>query len=105
MLSYYQFTNCYLIHKLLFIFNHVKFVTMLVIYSKINVFVNVIHSFVLIHFKKKYLLLFFCNYLIVVNSFHAFRKHFKISTFISIDNKILIVDNRKRSIVKLNIVK
>ena len=78
---------------------------MLVICLKINVFVNVIHQFVLIYFKKKYLLLFFCNYLIVVNSFYAFHKHFKISTFISIDNKILIVDNRKQSIVKLNIIK
>ena len=73
--------------------------------SKINVFVDVIHSFALIHFKKKYLSLFFCNHLIVVDSFHAFYKHFKISTFISIDNKILIVDNRKRLIAKLNIVK
>ena len=105
MLSRYQFANCYLIRKLLFIFNHVKFVTMFVICLKINAFVDVIHLFILIHFKKQYLSSFFCNYLIVVNSFYAFRKHFKISTFILIDNKILIVDNRKRSIVELNIVK
>ena len=78
---------------------------MLVICSKINVFVDVIHSFALIHFIKKYLSLFSCNHLIVTDSFHAFRKYFKISTFITIDNKILIVDDRKRSIVKLNIVK
>ena len=78
---------------------------MLVICLKINVFVDVIHSFALIHFKKKYLSLFFCNYLIVANSFYAFREHFKTSKFILIDNKILIVDNQKRSIVKLNIVK
>ena len=78
---------------------------MLVICLKINVFVDVIHSFVLIHFKKKYLSSFFCNYLTVANSFHAFREHFKISTLISIDNKILTVDNRKRSVIKLNIVK
>ena len=105
MLSCYSFANCYLIHKLLSIFNYVKFVTMLAIYLKISAFVNVIHSFILIHFKKKYLSLFFCSYLIVVNSFHAFREHFKISTFILIDNKILIVNDRKRSIAKLNIMK
>ena len=78
---------------------------MLAICSKISVFVDVIHSFVLIHFKKQYLSLFFCNYLIVVDSFHAFREHFKISTLILIDNKILIVDDQKRSIIELNIMK
>ena len=105
MLSCYQFANCYLIRKLLFTFNHVKFVTMLAICSKISAFVDVIHSFALIHFKKKYLSLFFCSYLIAADSFHAFYEHFKILTLISIDNKILTVDNRKRSIIKLNIVK
>ena len=54
MLSRYQFANYYLIRKLLFTFNHVKFVTMLVIFSKINVFVDVIHLFILIHLKKIY---------------------------------------------------
>ena len=78
---------------------------MLVICSKISVFADVIHSFVLIHFKKQYLSLSFCSHLIVVDSFHAFREHFKISTLIFIDNKILIFDDRKRSIIELNIVK
>ena len=78
---------------------------MFVICSKINALVDVIHSFVLIHFKKQYLSLFFCSHLIVVDSFHAFREHFKTSTLILIDNKILIVDDRERLVTELNIVK
>ena len=75
MLSRYQFANCYLIRKLLFIFNHVKFVTMLVICSKINVFVDVIHSFVLIHLKKNIYHYFF----VVIRLLLIHFKHFKIN--------------------------
>ena len=88
MLSRYQFANCYLIRKLLFIFNYVKFVTML------------LHSFKL---KLKYIITSNINrYFFILKTKYIFDFIMNINFLIVLIEKCSInVINRLLSNVEL----